>query len=295
MDGVLGFVSYGACMVLDDYFNVKRAFELIEKHKCTVIHGVPTVFVRMLEHPDFSRYNLKSLRTGLIGGAPSSMKLIEGIVNRMGVKEITNIYGMTETSCPNTQTLIGDSTAVIAMTVGKPLPDVRVEILDCKTGKPLPPGNEGEICVSGHSVMMGYYKNPDLTKRIIDDAGRLHTGDLGMMIEDGYLKVTGRIKEMYITSGENVYPEEIEDFLHRHPKIEQCAVIGVPDPIRGEVGMAFVKLKSGELCTKENVLDFCTEGLAKYKIPKYVEFVEEFPLTQVGKIQRSELKKMATK
>jgi fatty-acyl-CoA synthase len=290
MDGVFGMISHGACMVMDDYFNAKRALELIEQYKCTVLHGVPTVFIKMMEEPDFHKYDISSLRTGLIGGAPSSLQTMEDIINKMGIKEITPIYGMTECSCPVSQTVIGDSFEKITTTVGKPLPGVIIELVKPGTGEVVPPGQDGEICISGPSVMMGYYKDPEETKKAIDKEGRFHSGDVAVFTEDGYLKITGRVKEMYITSGENVLPSEIEDYLYRYPKIAQCAVIGVPHAVRGEVGMAFIKPKEGQVCSEDEIIEFCKKGLAKYKIPRYVESISEFPMTGVGKIKKIDLK-----
>lgn len=294
-DGVLSMISAGACMVMDDYFNAKRVLELIEKYKCTVLHGVPTVFIEMMNEPSFGKYNISSLRTGLIGASPASRKTMEDIINKMGVKEITQLYGMTETSCPNVQSVIGDSLEKLTSTVGKPLPDVIVELLNPRTGEVLPPGKEGEICISGHSVMMGYYKSTEETKKAIDSEGRFHSGDVGVFTEEGYLIITGRIKEMYITGGENVLPAEIEDYLYRYPKVAQCAVIGVPHAVRGEVGMVFIKPKEGQVCSEDEIIEFCQKGLAKYKIPRYVEFINEFPMTGVGKIRKRELEERGKK
>lgn len=286
-------IMRGACVILQEYFDAGESLKLVEKERATVIMGVPTMYTLQLDHKDFGQFNLTSLRTGEIGASSIPVELVKNIINKMGVRELTSGYGMTEASSSISITEIGDPLDLIANTVGKAFPDTEMKIVNPKTGEALPPGREGEFLVRGYHIMKGYYKDPDATAKAIDKEGWFHTGDLGMKLENGYFKFVGRLKEIYITGGFNVYPAEVESFLFSHPKIKQAYVIGVPDRIMGDVGMAFVELKEGISCTKVEILEYCRGKIANFKIPKYIEFVNEFPVTASGKIQKFKLEEKA--
>jgi len=291
--GPLMATMFGGCVVPLAFFDPEKALEVIEKEKCTNMMGTPTIYIELLRHPKFANYDLTSLRTGVIGAAPSPVKLIEDIFEKMGIKGLVAAYGMTENSGATTVTQIGDPLEVIATTVGKPLPDVEIKIIDPESGQDIGREQQGELCTRGYIVMKGYYKMPEETAKVFSDDGWCHTGDLGVIDKEGNLKITGRLKDMFISGGTNVYPAEVENFLFKHPKIKQVSIIGVPDKKMGEVGMAFVILKKGEESTAEEIIEFCKGKIANYKIPKYVEFVEGFPLTAIGKVQKFKLREMA--
>jgi len=291
--GVMACVTHGATMVPVETFNPLLVLQAIEKERCTAVHGVPTMFIAELEHPDFEKYDLTSLRSGIMAGSPCPIEVMKRVIRDMHASEITIAYGQTESSPVITQTRTDDPIELRVATVGKALPDVEVKIVDIETGATLPPGKQGELCGRGYLVMKGYYKMPEETAKVIDADGWLHTGDLAVMDEHGYCKITGRIKNMIIRGGENIYPREIEEFLYTHPKISDTQVYGVPDRKYGEQVMAAIVLKKGVEMSEEEVKAFCRDKIAHYKIPYYVKFVESYPMTASGKIQKFKLREMA--
>ncbi|RNC73331.1 MAG: AMP-binding protein [Desulfuromonadales bacterium] len=293
--GVLACVTHGATMVPVEIFDPLKVLQTIEKERCTAVHGVPTMFIAELEHPDFPKYDLSSLRSGIMAGSPCPIEVMKKVISQMNASEITIAYGQTESSPVITQTRTDDPIELRVATVGRALPDVEVKIVDIETGATLPPGKQGELCTRGYLVMKGYYKMPEETARAIDADGWLHTGDLAVMDEHGYCKITGRIKQMIIRGGENVYPREIEEYLYTHPKISDVQIYGVPDRKYGEQVMAAVILKKGMAMTEEEVREFCKGKIANYKIPRYVKFVDSYPMTASGKIQKFKLREMAIK
>ena len=288
--GPLMATMLGGCVAPLDNFDPEKVLEVVEKEQCTNIMGTPTIYIEILRHPKFDRRNLTSLRTGVIGAAPSPVQLIEDIMAEMGVSGLLAAYGMKENSGATTATRVGDPPEVIASTVGKPLPDVEIKIVDPETGQALEREEKGELCTRGYLVMKGYYKMPEETATVIDDDGWFHTEDLGVITNEGNLKITGRLKDMFISGGTNVYPAEIENYLFKHPKVKQVSVVGVSDSKMGEVGMAFIILEHEKMSSPEEIIGFCKGKIANYKVPKYVEFVEEFPLTAMGKVQKFKLK-----
>ncbi|MDD2321198.1 MAG: AMP-binding protein [Geobacteraceae bacterium] len=291
--GVMVCVTHGSTMVPIETFNPLQVLQAIEKERCTAVHGVPTMFIAELEHPEFETFDLSSLRTGIMAGSVCPIEVMKRAVNDMYMTEITSVYGQTEASPGITQTRTEDSIELRVATVGRALPGAEVKIVDIETGATLPPGKQGELCGRGYMVMKGYYKMPEETAKVIDADGWLHTGDLAVMDENGYCKITGRIKNMIIRGGENIYPREIEEFLYTHPKISDIQVYGVPDRKYGEQVMAAVVLKKGVEMTEEEVKDYCRNNIAHYKIPYYVKFVESYPMTASGKIQKFKLREMA--
>ncbi|HEY5975194.1 MAG TPA: AMP-binding protein [Geobacteraceae bacterium] len=292
---VMACVTHGSTMVPVEIFDPLKVLQTIEKERCTAVHGVPTMFIAELEHPEFSKFDLTSLRSGIMAGSPCPIEVMKKVINQMHASEITIAYGQTESSPVITQTRTDDPIELRVATVGRALPDVEVKIVDIETGATLPPGKQGELCTRGYLVMKGYYKMPDETAKAIDSDSWLHTGDLAVMDENGYCKITGRIKQMIIRGGENIYPREIEEFLYTHPKVSDVQVYGVPDRKYGEQVMAAVILKKGVEMTEEEVKEFCQGKIANYKIPKYVKFVEGYPMTASGKIQKFKLREMAIK
>ncbi len=284
MVGLLVSVRFKCCLVPMEAFEPGKTLELIEKEKITHMTGTPTIFTTLLNHPDFPRYDYSSLRTALSGASSASPKLIVEVKEKMGFEVLLNGYGMTENSACTTMTFPDDTPEVISKTVGKPLPGVEVCIKDIETGEILPPGKEGEICTRGFLITKGYYGMPD--EPIVDETGWFHTGDIGKLDEEGNLILTGRLKEMYINGGFNVYPVEVENMLAEHPEVAQAAVVGVPDERMGEVGAAFIIRKEGASCTEEEIRQFSKSKISNYKVPKYVEFVDELPLGPTGKIQK---------
>lgn len=293
--GVLACVTHGSTMVPVEIFNPEVVLRTIAAERCTAVHGVPTMFIAELDHPNFNRYDLSSLRTGIMAGSPCPTEVMKRVIREMYMTEITIAYGQTEASPVITQTRTEDPVALRVATVGRALPDVEVKITDIETGATLPPGRQGELCSRGYLVMKGYYKMPEETARVIDADGWLHTGDLAVMDENGYCKITGRIKNMIIRGGENIYPREIEEFLYTYPKVADVQVYGVPDTKYGEQVMAAIKLKEKVSATAEEIIDFCRGSIANYKVPRYVKFVDEFPMTASGKIQKFKLREMAIK
>jgi fatty-acyl-CoA synthase len=293
--GVMACVTHGSAMIPVEIFDPLKVLQTIEKEKCTAVHGVPTMFIAELEHPEFSKFDLSSLRSGIMAGSNCPIEVMKKVISQMNAKEITIAYGQTESSPVITQTRTDDAIELRVSTVGRALPDVEVKIVDIETGETLPPGKQGELCTRGYLVMKGYYKMPEETAKAIDKDNWLHTGDLAIMDENGYCKITGRIKNMIIRGGENIYPREIEEFLYTHPKVSDIQVYGVPDRKYGEQVMAAIILKKGVEMTEEEVKEFCHGRIANYKIPKYVKFVDGYPMTASGKIQKFKLRDMAIK
>jgi fatty-acyl-CoA synthase len=291
--GVMACVTHGATMVPIEYFRPLEVLQAIEKERCTAVHGVPTMFIFILEHPEFDKFDLSSLRTGIMAGSPCPIKVMQQAVDKMGMREITIAYGQTEASPVITQTRVEDSIELRVSTVGRALPNVEVKIIDPETGKEVPRGVPGELCARGYLVMKGYYKMEEATRKAIDDEGWLHTGDLATMDENGYCKITGRIKDMIIRGGENIYPREIEELLYTHPAVQDVQVVGVPSKSMGEEIMAYIIVKDGASLTVEEVKQFVLDNMARHKVPKYVKFVASYPMTASGKIQKYKLREMA--
>lgn len=291
--GVLACVTHGSAMVPVETFSPEAVLQTVEAERCTALHGVPTMFIAELDHPNFSRYDLSSLRTGIMAGSPCPVEVMKRVMSSMYMREITIAYGQTEASPVITQTRPDDALELRVASVGRVLPGVEVKIVDVHSGESLPPGRQGELCTRGYLVMRGYYRMPQETAEVIDAQGWLHTGDLAVMDEQGYCRITGRIKNMIIRGGENIYPREIEEFLHAHPKIADVQVYGVPDAKYGEQVMAAIKLRQGETCSDEEIRAYCSGQIAHYKVPRYVKFVSEFPMTASGKIQKFKLREQA--
>jgi fatty-acyl-CoA synthase len=292
--GTLCCVTRGAAMIIPaEYFDPLKTLVAVEKEACTALHGVPTMFIAELQHPDFERFQFPFLRTGIMAGSPCPIEVMKQVVERMGASEITIAYGQTESSPVITQTRTDDPIELRVSTVGRALPNVEVKIVDPETGQEMPRGQQGELCTRGFIVMKGYYNMPEATARAIDQDGWLHTGDLATMDERGYCKITGRLKDMIIRGGENIYPREVEEFLYSHPQIADVQVVGVPDLKYGEEVMAWIKLKEGQTATVEAIRDFCRGQIAHYKVPRYVKFITEFPMTVTGKIQKYKMREAA--
>ncbi len=287
--GTLGSVVYGVTMVPIEIFDAGKILEAISKEKCTSLYGVPTMFIAELNHPDFGKYKYDSLRTGVMAGAPCPVEVMKKVIDKMNMKEVTICYGLTETSPVITQTTKDDSFDKRVETVGRPHPENEVKVVDPETGKELSRNTPGELIIKGYNVMKGYYKNEEATKKSIRD-GWLHTKDLSTMDEEGYVRILGRIDDMIIRGGENVYPKEIEEFLYTNPKIKMISVIGVPSKYYGEEVLACIQLKDDENATEEEIRNYCKEGISRYKVPKYVRFIDSFPMTASGKIQKFKLK-----
>ncbi|MEF9988880.1 MAG: AMP-binding protein [Christensenellaceae bacterium] len=291
--GVMAAYTHGATMVLVDHFNPLKVMDGIQKEKCTAVHGVPTMFIAMLEHPDFTKYDLSSLRTGIMAGSPCPIEFMKRAYSDMNMHDIVISYGQTEASPVVTMTTTDDPIEVRVSTVGKTMPHMEVKIVDIETGEDQPTDTQGEIVTRGYQIMKGYYKMPEATAQAIDAQGWLHTGDLGTMDEHGYFKITGRLKDMIIRGGENIYPREIEEFIYTHPKVRDVQVVGVPDQKYGEEVLACIILKDKEQATEEEMIAFVKEGLSRFKSPRYVKFVDEFPMTASGKIQKYKLREWA--
>ena len=293
--GNLAATSHGACMVIPaPSFDPVATLQAVQDERCTSLYGVPTMFIAELSTPDFADYDLSSLRTGIMAGSPCPVEVMKQVIERMSMTEVSICYGMTETSPVSTQTRADDSLDRRVSTVGRVGPHLEVKVIDPETGRTVPRGTPGELCTRGYSVMLGYWEQPDKTAEAVDAAHWMHTGDLAVMDADGYLAITGRIKDMVIRGGENVYPREIEEFLYTHPDILDAQVIGVPDAKYGEELMVWVRLRAGApALTAEAVREFCTGQLAHYKIPRYVHVVEEFPMTITGKVRKIEMRERA--
>jgi fatty-acyl-CoA synthase len=289
--GNLGCTSHGATMVIPgDAFEPTAVLEAVQAERCTSLYGVPTMFIAELGHPEFESYDLSSLRTGVMAGSPCPVEVMKQCVERMNMVDVTICYGMTETSPVSTQTLPDDSLHHRTASVGKAHPHVEIRVADPETGETVERGATGEFCTRGYSVMSGYWGDPDKTAEAIDAEGWMHTGDLAVMADDGYCNIVGRIKDMVIRGGENVYPREIEEFLYGHPDVEDVQVIGVPDVKYGEELMAWVKLCPGGSVTPDELRDYCRGKIAHYKVPRYVKLVEDFPMTVTGKVRKVEMR-----
>ncbi|MER5394389.1 AMP-binding protein [Saccharopolyspora sp. NPDC002686] len=293
--GNLACTSHGAAMVIPaEGFDPVASLSAVAAERCTSLYGVPTMFIAELEHPDFESFDLSSLRTGIMAGSPCPVEVMKQVIDRMGMREVSICYGMTETSPVSTQTRADDSLERRVSTVGRVGPHLEVKVVDPVTGLTVPRGTPGELCTRGYSVMLGYWEQPERTAEVIDAARWMHTGDLAVMDADGYVSITGRIKDMVIRGGENIYPREIEEFLYTHPDVVDAQVIGVPDARYGEELMAWVRLREGaEQLTAESLREFCTGKLAHYKIPRYVHVVNEFPMTVTGKIRKVEMREIS--
>jgi fatty-acyl-CoA synthase len=293
--GNLAATSHGACMVIPaPGFDPVATLEAVARYRCTSLYGVPTMFIAELNDPSFADHDLSSLRTGIMAGSPCPVEVMKQVIDRMGMTEVAICYGMTETSPVSTQTRADDPLERRVSTVGQVGPHLEVKIVDPATGLTVPHGRPGELCTRGYSVMLGYWEQPDATAEAIDAARWMHTGDLAVMDDEGYVSITGRIKDMVIRGGENVYPREIEEFLYTHPDIVDAQVIGVPDERYGEELMAWVRLREGALpLTADALREFCTGNLAHYKIPRYVHVVDEFPMTVTGKVRKVEMREQA--
>jgi fatty-acyl-CoA synthase len=284
--GSLACMTHGAAIVLPgEGFEPLAALQTVAEYRCTSLYGVPTMFIAELDHPDFGKYDLSSLRTGVMAGSTCPIEVMRRAIRDMHLTEITIAYGMTETSPVSTQTRIGDSLDKQVSSVGRPHPHVEIKVVDAE-GRIVPRGVTGELCTRGYPVMLGYWEEPERTAEAIDQAGWMHTGDLATMDADGYCAIVGRIKDLVIRGGENIYPREVEEFLYRHPAIVDVQVFGVPDQRFGEELCAWVKLRAGESLTEDDVKAFCKDQIAHYKVPRYVRFVEEFPMTVTGKMQK---------
>lgn len=293
--GTLTCVVSGTAMVPVEAFNPVKVLETVQAERCTALHGVPTMFITELEQMNKGNYDTSSLRTGIMAGAPCPIEVMKQVVNKMGASEICITYGQTEASPGITMTRTDDPLELRVTTVGKALPNVEVKIINPETGDTVLPNTQGELCTRGYHVMKGYYNMPDATTSAIDKNGWLHTGDLALMDENGYCKITGRLKDMIIRGGENIYPREIEEFLYTHPKVKDVQVIGVPSEKYGEEVVAFIQLKANETSTQEEIKEFCTSRVSRLKVPAFVLFVSEYPTTASGKIQKYLLRQQAIK
>jgi len=282
----LGALTHGATLVYPaEAFDPLAVLQAVADERCTTLYGVPTMFIGALDHPDFARYELSSLRTGIMAGSPCPIEVMKRVINQMHMSEVTIAYGMTETSPVSTQSSVDDSIELRVSTVGRVQPHVEIKIIDTD-GNTAPRGVTGEFCTRGYSVMRGYWGDVAKTAEAVDGEGWMHTGDLATMDENGYCNIVGRIKDMVIRGGENVYPREIEEFLYRHPKIKDVQVVGLPDKKFGEELCAWIVPREGEMITEDEVRDFCKGQIAHYKVPRYIKFVDGFPMTVTGKIQK---------
>lgn len=289
--GVLCCVVHGAAMIIPaESFQPAATLDAIERERATAIYGVPTMFIAQLQDESLPQRDLTSLRTGIMAGSPCPIEVMRQVVSQMGAREVTIAYGLTEASPVITQTRTDDPLELRVETVGRPLPGLEVKTVDPETGRDTPDNQPGELCTRGHGVMLGYYNDPEATARVLSSDGWLRTGDLAVRQSNGYYRITGRIKDMVIRGGENIYPREVEEYLFTHPAVEQVSVVGVPDPKFGEELCAWVKLRRGALVTADEVRDYCRAKLAHYKVPRYVKFVDDFPQTVTGKIQKFKIR-----
>lgn len=292
----LAAVTHGSTMVLPSpTFDPEAVLKTIDEEKCTAVHGVPTMFIAELKHPNFNKYRYDTLRTGIMAGSPCPVEVMRAVNEKMHMTDIVIVYGQTETSPGVTMTTTNDPLDKRVSTVGRVFPHVELKIVDPVTQKIVPRGEPGEICARGYVVMKCYYNNPSATRQTIDSDRWNHTGDLGIMDDEGYFRIVGRLKEMVIRGGENIYPREIEEFLHTNPKIEDVYIIGVPDEKYGEELMAWVKVKDNQTLTEEEIREFCDGKIARYKVPRYYKFVDDFPMTVSGKIRKLEMRDISIK
>jgi len=293
--GNLGCITHGAAMIYpSEGFEPLAVLQTVEEEKCTALYGVPTMFIAELDYPDFRKFDLTSLRTGVMAGSPCPVEVMKKVISLMHMSDVEICYGMTETSPVSTQTQIDSPLDKRVGTVGVIHPHLEIKIVDPSTGQIVPIGAPGELCTRGYSVMLGYWNNPEATAHAIDTARWMHTGDLATMDAEGYINIVGRIKDMIIRGGENVYPREIEEFLYTHPKVSDVQVIGLPDPKYGEEIMAWVKVKPGEQLTADELKEFCKGQIAHYKVPRYIKFVDTFPMTVTGKIMKFQMRQQST-
>ena len=291
--GNLGCLTHGATMVYPaEAFDPLAVLAAVAEEKCTASYGVPTMFIAQLDHPDFARYDLSSLRTGIMAGSPCPIEVMKRVIDKMNMGEVTIAYGMTETSPVSCQSSTDTPLDKRVSTVGLVQPHLEIKIIDPESGRTVPVGERGEFCTRGYSVMQGYWEDPQRTAEAIDAEGWMHTGDLATMDEQGYVNIVGRIKDMVIRGGENVYPREIEEFLYRHPKVQDVQVVGVPDQRFGEELCAWIIVKPGQQLTDGEVREFCKGKIAHYKVPRYLKFVPEFPMTVTGKIQKFKIREV---
>lgn len=290
---IMAAVTHGAAMVPLLWYTPMKVMHAVEYEKCTAVHGVPTMFIRILEHRDFSRYDFSSLRTGIMAGSPCPVKVMRDVVDKMHMSEITITYGQTEASPACTMTTVDDPLEIRVNTVGKEMPFMETKIVDPDTGEDLPDGTPGEFVVRGYNVMKGYYKMPEATAAAIDKDGWLHTGDLAIRDSGGYYRITGRIKDMIIRGGENIFPKEIEDFIYTHPDVVDVQIVGVPSEKYGEEAYAFVIKRPGSSVTEKDIQTYVANNMARHKVPSYVEFIDQMPMTASGKIQKFVLRDMA--
>jgi fatty-acyl-CoA synthase len=292
--GNLACVTCGACVVVPgEAFDALLVLETIAAERCTSLYGVPMMFIAELDHPSFASHDLASLRTGVMAGAACPIEVMRAVQSRMGMREVTICYGMTETSPVSTQSATDDPLDKRVTTVGRVHPHVEIKIIDPQTGQTVPRGASGEVCTRGYSVMLGYWNDETATRAAIDAAGWMHTGDLGTMDAEGYVNIVGRIKDMIVRGGEKIYPRELEEFLHTHPAIAEAQVVGVPSARYGEEVMAWVRPKTGASLTSEELTAFCTGKIATYKIPRYWKLTDTFPMTVTGKIQKFRMREIA--
>ncbi|MFJ6209258.1 AMP-binding protein [Lysinibacillus sp. NPDC092081] len=288
--GTLAITTSGGTMVPVQEFSAAEVLQTVEKEKCTALHGVPTMFISELNLPNFSSFDLSTLRTGVMAGSNCPIEVMKAVIDKMGMKDVTICYGQTEASPVITQTRADDPLLLKVETVGRALPNLEVKIVVPGTDEEAVPNEQGELCTRGYHVMKGYYKNQEETLLAIDEAGWLHTGDLATMDEAGYVRVTGRLKDMIIRGGENVSPREIEEFLYTHPKIADVQVAGVPDPVYGEEAAAWIILREGEQTTEEEIRDYCRDKISRHKIPRHIFFIDDYPMTASGKVQKYRLR-----
>ncbi|NCD34784.1 MAG: AMP-binding protein [Spartobacteria bacterium] len=291
--GVMATLTHGGTLVPLEVFDPVYALEAVEKERCTAIYGVPTMFIAEMNYPAFDQYDLSSLRTGIMAGSPCPIEAMKNVMTKMHCHDITIAYGLTEASPVFTQTTVDDAPEVRSNTVGQAMPHIEVKIVHPETGEVVAVDEPGEICCRGYNVMKGYYNLPEATALAIDADGWLHSGDIATVDKDGYYRITGRIKDMIIRGGENVYPREVEEFLHTLPEVLDAQVVGVPDDKYGEIVGAFVILRSGQRTTEEDLREACRNSMARYKVPKYIFFVDAYPLTASGKIQKYKLREQA--
>jgi fatty-acyl-CoA synthase len=284
--GNLGCLTHGATMVYPaEAFDPLAVLQTVQDERCTALYGVPTMFIAELDHPQFASFDLNSLRTGIMAGSPCPIEVMKRVQSQMNMREVTIAYGMTETSPVSTQSSVDDPLERRVSTVGRVQPHIEIKIVDGE-GRIVPRGTTGEFCTRGYSVMRGYWSDEKKTAEAIDAGGWMHTGDLATMDDQGYVNIVGRLKDLVIRGGENVYPREVEEFLYRHPKVLDVQVVGVPDPKYGEELCAWIRLREGQSATEDEIRDFCRGQIAHYKIPRYVRFVDEFPMTVTGKVQK---------
>jgi fatty-acyl-CoA synthase len=292
--GNLAALTHASAVVLPgESFDAEACLRAVQVEGCTSLYGVPTMFIAQLEHPSFGQYRLDSLRTGIMAGAPCPIEIMRQVLDRMHMPEVTICYGMTETSPVSFQSAVDDDLETRVSTIGRVQPHLECKIVDPATGDVVPRGEPGELCTRGYAVMLGYWNDPAATAAAIDAARWMHTGDLAVMRDDGYARISGRLKDMVIRGGENIYPREIEEFLYSHPAIAEVQVIGVPDTKYGEEVCAWVRLHDGHPATVDEIREYCRGQIATYKIPRYVRFTTEFPMTVTGKIQKYRMREIS--